>query len=44
MGGFGSVPGAAATPEGIEVADMIHKRQFENPSLTGFQQIAALAE
>ena len=43
MGEFGSFPGAAATLEGVEVANMIRKQQFENPSLTGFQQFALLA-
>jgi len=43
MGGFGSFHGAAATLAGIEVANMIRKRQFENPSLSGFQQFAKLA-
>lgn len=43
MGGFGSFHRAAATLAGIEVANMIRKRQFENPSLCGFQQFAKLA-
>ncbi|MGX9353482.1 IS6 family transposase (plasmid) [Shimia sp. W99] len=43
MGGFSSFSGAAATLEGIEVANMIRKQQFENPSLSGFQQFALLA-
>lgn len=43
MGGFGSCPGAPATLEGIEVANMIRKGQFENPTLSGFQQFALLA-
>lgn len=43
MGGFGSFRGAAATLEGIEVANMIRKRQFEYPRFSGFQQFALLA-
>lgn len=43
MGGFSSFPGAAATLTGIEVANMIRKRQFVNPRLSGFQQFAEIA-
>ena len=43
MGGFGSFPSATATLEGIEVANMIRKNQFENPNPSGFKQFAQLA-
>ncbi len=43
MGGLGAFPSAAATLAGIEVANMIRKRQLQNPNLSGFQQFARLA-
>ena len=44
MGGFKSFFSASATLEGIEAANMIRKRQFENAEMTGFQQFSQLAE
>ena len=44
MKGFKSFNSASATLEGIEVAHMIHKRQFEATGQSAFQQFAALAE
>ena len=43
MCGFKSFSSAAATLDGIEVANMIRKRQFPNGELSGFQQFAKLA-
>ncbi len=43
MKGFKSFCSASATLEGIEVAHMIRKRQFEASSQSAFQQFAALA-
>ena len=43
VGGFGTFPGAAATLAGIEVTNMIRKRQFENSSRSGFRQFAEIA-
>ena len=43
MKGFKSFDSASATLEGIEVAHMIHKRQFEATGQSAFQQFAALA-
>ncbi|WP_245815232.1 DDE-type integrase/transposase/recombinase, partial [Shimia gijangensis] len=44
MGGFGSFPSAAATLEGIEVANMIRKCQFGATGTSGFKQFAQFAE
>ena len=41
--GFKSFNSASATLEGIEVAHMIHKRQFKTTGQSAFQQFAALA-
>ncbi len=43
MKGFKSFNSASATLEGIEVAHMIHKRQFKATGQSAFQQFAALA-
>lgn len=43
MCGFKSFSTAAATIDGIEVANMIRKRQFADAGLSGFQQFAKLA-
>ena len=43
MKGFKSFRSASATLEGIEVAHMIHKRQFDSSGQSAFQQFAALA-
>lgn len=43
MGGFKSFGSAAATLQGIEVANMIRKNQFADADLSGFQQFAKLA-
>ena len=43
MKGFKSFSSASATLEGIEVAHMIRKRQFEATGQSAFQQFAALA-
>lgn len=43
MCGFKSFISAAATLDGIEVANMIRKRQFPDGELSGFQQFAKLA-
>ena len=43
MKGFKSFSSASATLEGIEVAHMIRKRQFEASSQSAFQKFAALA-
>ena len=43
MKGFKSFSSAAATLEGIEVAHMIRKQQFDNSGQSAFQQFAALA-
>ena len=43
MKGFKSFSSASATLEGIEVAHMIRKRQFEASGQSAFQQFAALA-
>lgn len=44
MKGFKSFNSASATLEGIEVAHMIRKRQFDPSGQSPFQQFAALAE
>ena len=43
MRGFKSFRSASATLDGIEVAHMIHKRQFSTSGQSAFQQFAALA-
>ena len=43
MKGFRSFNSASATLEGIEVAQMIRKRQFDSSGQSPFQQFAALA-
>jgi putative transposase len=43
MKGFKSFSSASATLEGIEVAHMIRKRQFDLSGQSAFQQFAALA-
>ncbi len=43
MKGFKSLDSASATLEGVEVAHMIPKRQFEVSGQSAFQQFAALA-
>ena len=43
MKGFKSFSSASATLDGIEVAQMIRKRQFETSGQSAFQQFAALA-
>lgn len=43
MKGFKSFISASATLDGIEVAHMIRKRQFETSGQSAFQQFAALA-
>lgn len=43
MKGFKSFNSAAATLEGIEVAHMIHKNQFDQNEVSPFKQFAALA-
>ena len=43
MKGFKSFNSASATLEGIEVAHLIHKRQFEATGQSAFQQFAPLA-
>jgi putative transposase len=43
MKGFKSFNSAAATLDGIEVAHMIRKRQFDDSGQSAFQQFAALA-
>ncbi len=43
MKGFKSFGSASATLEGIEVAHMIRKRQFDSSGQSAFQQFAALA-
>jgi putative transposase len=43
MKGFKSFQSASATLDGIEVAHMIHKRQFSPSGQPAFQQFAALA-
>ena len=43
MCGFKSFSSAAATLDGIEVANMIRKYQFEDTGLSGFQQFEKLA-
>nr|WP_260690777.1 transposase [Rhizobium leguminosarum] len=43
MKGFKSSQSASATPDGIEVAHMIRKRQFSTSGRSAFQQFAALA-
>ena len=43
MKGFKSFHSASATLEGIEVAHMIHKKQFGENGLSAFQQFANFA-
>lgn len=43
MKGFKFLGSASATLDGVEVAHMIHKRQFEVSGQSPFQQFAALA-